>query len=85
MLTQVRSYQTSDGQLHKEKVSALAHEAHLTVRGIIQGNNLGRMQTMTVSDVSQFIIGHGDELIEVLRKLRDDIRRAPLKKDCGVS
>lgn len=75
MLQQVRSYKTSDGKLFDNRAEALVHNAMLDIRGIVQGNGLGKISQMTPTDVAQFVIKYGTEIKDIITKMNDSIRR----------
>lgn len=75
-ITQVRSYQTSDEKLHASRAEALTHQLSIDVRGIIQSNTLGKVATITPTDVSQFVARHAQEIHILLGKYKEAMRRA---------
>lgn len=78
-LKQVRSYETSDGKLFTGRGDALTHQLAVDVRGLIQSNTLGKIQTITPTDVSQFVARHAQELHILLGKYKESMRRVSEK------
>lgn len=76
MLTQVRSYQTSDGQLFTDKVQALKREGEISVQAVVNKAAIGKMPQIKPQDVTAFIVNNADSIIETLRKYKETIRRA---------
>lgn len=79
-IAHVKSYQTSDGQLHPELPAALTHEAKIDLRGLIQnqGVQLGLAggAHFTASQVAEFVVSNADTVAELLRSYREKMRRA---------
>jgi hypothetical protein len=65
-LKKVVSLQTTDGTLFTDKEKAIFHQSMLDIRGVIQSNNLGKLQAMGVTDVAMFIVAHAPELTKIL-------------------
>jgi hypothetical protein len=71
MITQVRGYQTSDGQIHTDRATALTQELKIELRGLVQQHT--RSQHLTTTDVAAFLAGNMDKVGEVMTSYRKKI------------
>lgn len=74
----VRSIKTTDGTLFapENEKDAIAHEASISMLGVMNRNSLGSMTGIQPRHVAKFIIEHADEITAELRKFRERMGRA---------
>lgn len=80
-LSQVQSFQTSDGKLHTDKVAALTHQAQIDLRGMIQSRTVmgGPAAQMTPTQFAEFVISRSEDVAKLLKEYREKMRRAAQK------
>lgn len=86
MITQTKSFKTSDNQLFQDKIEALTHEFKIEIRGILQGNSLSRADNFTSTQVADLIVKNSNQFTKTIQKYREAIRRAtPAKKEMKIA
>jgi hypothetical protein len=82
MIKKVASYQASDGTLHANQVDALRHEYHIELQAVL--NKASNKGNFTPSEVTTILQNNTDYFMEVMRKYKEEFRRATLKEKIQI-
>lgn len=72
-------FQTSDGQIHTDKSSALAQEFKLNVRGLINENNLTKKDSFNTIELSNILFAKIGEFSNLLKDYKVSMSRIKSK------
>lgn len=75
MIEQVRSYRTSDGNLHGDRAAALTHQYMLDLRGLLQSNAGHNTANFTSTQVASILAKEADKVYKLTYTYRDKIKR----------
>jgi hypothetical protein len=75
-MQKITAFKTSDGQTFENELQALQHEMLISVRGVINSDEMigTSSDRLTTTQVAQIVIRNEKELIEIIRKFQQKIR-----------
>ena len=74
MIKQIKSFQTSDGALHPDKIKALTHEFKLELRGLFQ--SFDNKINLTSTDAAAIISCNSDKFVDLINKYKVAINKS---------
>ena len=83
-IIQVKSYKTSDGQIHESKVSALQREYSIEIRGLIQ-SAIGHRDSLTTTEVSKILCTESEKFSKIVGRYKKLINKESKAKSAEVS
>lgn len=75
-LIKISSFQTADGKLFSDKVEALQHDFKLTLRGILNGGNVGKVDNFTTAQVAESLVKNLDAIQKAIKESQNAINRS---------
>jgi NRPS condensation-like uncharacterized protein len=75
MIEQVRSYRTSDGNLHGDRAAALTHQYMLDIRGILQSKAGPQTPNFTATQAATIVTQEAEKFYKLTSKYREQIKR----------
>jgi hypothetical protein len=82
MIKETKSFKTSDGMLHSDKVSALHREFGLEIRGIIQ--SVTKSPSMSALDFANIYKANFEQFTKIGYKYNQMLKRATSKNKVEV-
>ena len=72
----VKTFKTSDGELHEDKVEALQHEFSIELRGLVQSRHSPHKTSFSPSEIASFLSKNHSDVQKVISKYKTAIGRA---------